>query len=72
MAKFKIKQDRVNCIGCGACAANCPVNWIMKLDGKSTPKKKEIDVLGCNKLAAANCPVNVIHIFNAKGKKVAG
>ena len=72
MARYTIKHDRANCIGCGACAANCPNNWIMKPDGKSTAKKKEIDALGCNKKAAANCPVNVIHIFNSKGKKVAG
>ena len=72
MAKYKIKQARAKCTGCGACAANCPSNWMMRPDGKSAPKKTELEKLGCNKAAAENCPVKVIHIFNGKGKKIAG
>lgn len=70
MPKFTIKQDRANCIGCGACAAVCPANWLMKPDGKSAPKETEINDLGCNMAAAQGCPVKVIHIFEETGKQL--
>ena len=70
MAKFEIKQERAKCIGCGACASVCPDNWVMKPDGKSIPKKKAMDDLGCNMQAAKGCPVNIIHIFEAAGRKL--
>ena len=71
MAKYEIRQERDKCIGCGACASVCAENWIMKPDGKSTPKDKSIDDLGCNMQAAKGCPVNVIHIIETEtGKKL--
>lgn len=68
MADYKINHDRGGCIGCGACAATCPDNWVMKKDGKSSPKKTEIseDEFECNNNAAVGCPVNVIHIVELK------
>ena len=60
MAKFKIVHDRDACIGCGACTA-CD-NWEMADDGKSRPKKTELDELGCNQDAADGCPVQCIKI----------
>ena len=48
---FKITDD---CIACGACAADCPVEAISEGDGKF-----EIDVdtcIGCG-ACADNCPV---------------
>ena len=64
MAKFKIAQDRNVCIGCGACAAVCSENWVMKGD-KSHPKKTELDEIGCNQEAADVCPVQCIKIKKA-------
>jgi len=59
---FKIIHDREACIGCGACAAVCPVNWKMADDGKSDPIKTEVKEIGCNKEAADACPVQCIKI----------
>jgi len=61
---FKITQDRNACIGCGACAAVCPDNWVM--DGaKAKPKKTDVKDLGCNQSAADSCPVQCIKIKKA-------
>jgi ferredoxin len=65
MAKFKIVHERDLCIGCGACTNICPANWQMAKDGKSKPKKTELDDIGCNQAAADACPVQCIHIQKA-------
>ena len=62
MSKYKIIHERERCIGCGACAGICPGNWFMADDGKSKPKKTELDELGCNKQAADSCPVSCITV----------
>ncbi|MBU1019153.1 MAG: ferredoxin [Patescibacteria group bacterium] len=69
MAKFKIKHDRDNCIGCGACTMVCGQFWSIGDDGKADLKdavnnELEIDEedLDCNKQAAESCPVAVIHV----------
>ncbi len=41
MAKFIIEHDRMNCIGCGACAAIAPEFWEMDDDGKSDIKNSK-------------------------------
>ncbi|MCX8194134.1 MAG: ferredoxin [Candidatus Pacearchaeota archaeon] len=66
--KYKIIQDHEKCIGCGACVATCPDNWIMAKDGKAKPKKTEISEkeYQCNKQAAEVCPVNIIQIKEIK------
>ena len=46
----------------GSCVAVCPVNWEIKNDGKSKPKKIELDEVGCNEKAAQVCPVQCIKI----------
>lgn len=66
----KIIHDKSVCIGCGACAAVCPANWEMADDGKSKPKKTEVDEIGCNMDAAQSCPVNCIHIEKDEKKLV--
>lgn len=78
MAKFKIQQDRDQCIACGACWTTCPAFWEQSDDGKSTLKgnsNNALDIeekdLECNKKAAESCPVKIIHITNAEtGEKV--
>jgi len=67
---INIEHDRVNCIGCGACAAVCPDNWEMAKDGKSKAKKSSLKDIGCNMDAAEACPVNVIHILENGKKKI--
>ena len=75
MAKFKIENNRPECIGCGACAAVSPDFWEMMDDGKSSIKggekvgekeEKEIEEkdLATNKEAAESCPVDVITLTN--------
>jgi ferredoxin len=65
MAKYKILHNVDECIGCGACAAVCPANWVMK-EGKSKPLKLELDDISCNKEAADGCPVQCIKIQEVK------
>ena len=71
MAKYKISQEREQCISCGACVSVCPDNWKIDKDGKASPKKTDLDEISCNKDAAKQCPVNIIHIKESKtGKKI--
>lgn len=82
MAKYVIRHDRPNCIGCAACEAVCSKFWEMNADGKSDVKgsntredgwlELEIDEadLQCNKEAAESCPVNVIHIDDESGNRL--
>ena len=58
----KIEHGVDACIGCGACAAVCPDNWIME-EGKAKPLKTELDEVGCNEQAANACPVQCIKII---------
>jgi len=60
MAKFKIEYNKDECIGCGACAAQCD-NWELEGD-KAKPKKIQLNNIGCNQDAADGCPVNCIKI----------
>lgn len=74
MKKFRLIQYRENCIGCNACVEAAPDRWRMsKKDGKCTliggTEKKGIYTsiiqdfeIQENRLAAANCPVNIIKI----------
>ena len=60
MAKIEVTDD---CIGCGACAAQCD-NFEMVEGEKRIAKVKKavLDDLGCSKDAAENCPVQAIKI----------
>lgn len=75
MAKtYTLKHDRINCIGCGACATIAPKFWEMNDDGKSDiigGEKKEKgwqerkisqEDFDINLEAAESCPVEVIHL----------
>ncbi len=80
MAKYKIIQNRDECIGCSACVAVAPKSWEMKDDNKAFLKgsKKnpneiytlETDDLEKNLDAAESCPVNCIHIEENGKKKI--
>jgi len=62
MAKFKVQINKEDCIGCGSCAAVCPSNFEIGEDGKARPINDEIEDLGCNQIAAENCPAQAIQI----------
>ncbi|HIH20702.1 TPA: ferredoxin [Candidatus Micrarchaeota archaeon] len=62
MGKIKIEFERDKCTGCEACTLVCPSNWEMKPDGKSMPKKLELDDTGENQDAEAGCPANCIRV----------
>ena len=61
---YKIIIDENKCIGCGACTDVCD-NFELN-DGKSYPKKREVDKIGCNTEAEKGCPVNAINVKEIK------
>ncbi|MEM2131194.1 MAG: ferredoxin [Candidatus Woesearchaeota archaeon] len=80
--RYKLQHDRINCIGCGACATIAPKFWEMNDDGKSDIiggkakengwQEKEINEedYDINLEAAESCPVEVIHLVDEDGKKI--
>ncbi|MEM3374116.1 MAG: ferredoxin [Candidatus Woesearchaeota archaeon] len=84
MAKtYTLQHDRVNCIGCGACATIAPKFWEMNDDGKSDiiggkskengwqERKINQEDFDINLEAAESCPVEVIHLIDDEsGKKI--
>jgi ferredoxin len=66
----KIKIEREKCIGCGSCAAICPLYFEIIDDGKShinnavkaDVEELEVEKIGCAEAAAEACPVQCIHI----------
>ena len=62
---YKIEVNKDECIGCGACEAQCPEGFELK-DGKAKAKKDKVNDLGCIKEAAGVCPVNAIKIEEEK------
>jgi len=62
MLKFKIFIDKEKCIGCGSCAAICPLSFEVSDEGKAKAKKEEIEELGCSQSAAESCPVQAIKV----------
>ncbi len=64
MAKYKIVIDKDKCIGCGACAAQCPDNFEMMSgdEFKAKVRKAEVTELGCCQEAVDICPVQAISI----------
>jgi ferredoxin len=62
ITKFRIEVTE-ECIGCGACAAQCDNFELTEGDKRiAKPKKAEVEELGCNKDAADGCPVTAIKI----------
>lgn len=61
---YNITVDRNECIGCGACEAQCPEEFELEQGSevKAKLKKTKVDELGCIKEAADVCPVNAIKI----------
>ena len=74
MKTYTISQQRIKCIGCGACVLNAPNTWVMNQnDGKAAlrfGKDKKGWLVGVidetelseNQKAAVECPVAIIHI----------
>ena len=74
MKTYTISQQRMKCIGCGACVLNAPNNWVMsEADGKAMPRHSKekngwfvstIDEteLDENQKAVSECPVKIIHL----------
>lgn len=65
MVKYRIVHHVDKCIGCGACVALCPSNWVME-GAKSKPLKTEVDEPGCNEEAARVCPVKAIEVVKVE------
>ena len=55
-----IEVNKETCIGCGACAATCPNNFAMDVDGKSKAVSQEKS--DCVDAAAGGCPVSAISV----------
>ncbi len=57
---FSLEVDPGKCIGCLACM-RCS-NFVCGSDFKARAAKTEVDEIGCNREAAALCPVGAISI----------
>ena len=53
-----VSINKEKCIGCGACAANCPEGFEMSDDGKAKVKAQKN--ASCLKEAVESCPVDAI------------
>jgi ferredoxin len=72
MAKFRVEHQKEICIGCGACAAIDPEDWIMDgdkshLQGSQKEGAVEVKIIdeskyNQNKEAADACPVPCIFV----------
>ena len=56
---FLVEVDEATCVGCGACASNCPQNVYEMLDGVSTVT--EAECIGCQTCVAV-CPAGAISL----------
>lgn len=78
MARFKLEIVRPECTGCELCTQTCPDYFEMATDSLSTIKggkragdndELELEDAACTKEAAADCPVNCIHVYE-NGQKL--
>ena len=65
---FKVIVNQGECIGCGACAAQCDNFEIVEVGGemKAKVKQDKVSTEGCNKEAADICPVTAIKLSQVK------
>ena len=59
---MKIKINRETCIGCGVCVALAPDYFQLDDEGKSVPKKEEVEEKDIEtvRTAAQSCPTGSI------------
>ncbi|MBU1036769.1 ferredoxin [Patescibacteria group bacterium] len=67
---MKIKIDTDNCISCGSCASIAPNTFKLNEDNKSEVLDKNGDSDDKILEAAKSCPVSVITLYDAEGKKL--
>lgn len=69
-SKYKIKVDKVKCIGCGTCSALASKTFKLNSDQKAEVMKGDLDDDKTIHQAAESCPVFAIILKDSKGKKV--
>jgi ferredoxin len=78
-AMFRVEIVRTECTGCELCTQTCPDYFEMAGDALSTLKggkrvgendELELQDAGCTKEAAADCPVNCIHVYENDKKLI--
>lgn len=63
MMAYKVIVDENECIGCGACEAQCPEGFVMDNETmKAKPKKNKVEDDSCIKEAVDICPVDAIKV----------
>jgi ferredoxin len=77
MGKYRVEIVRPECSGCELCTTICEDIFEMASDGLSTLKdgrrigdndELDLDDAECAKQAAADCPVNCIHVYEGDNK----
>lgn len=56
---YLVEVDETKCVGCGACASDCPQNVYESVDGVSTVNENEC--IGCQTCIAV-CPADAISL----------
>ena len=56
---YLVEVDETKCVGCGACASDCPQNVYELVDGVSTVTENEC--IGCQTCIAV-CPADAISL----------